>query len=385
MKKFYILILFFFIYTLLHIYLPEYLLTSYNKVKLPYPYKSSARATEIYRNLPYTVDLHSDALLWGTDLNRTHKGGMVNIPWLRESRPHLQIFTIVTKVPKKLGYNANSSTGDKLTLPFILSGRDPATWFSLRNRVLEQIRRLDSYAEQSGGFLQVIRSKKDLENFINHIDKGEKHTGGIIGIEGLHCLEGDPENLLLFWKRGVRMASPLHLFDNELGGSGQGKKKGGLTEFGKEIVRKMDSLGMIIDLAHASEQTVDDILQLTTGPVVTSHTGAKGICNNNRNLSDKHLKAIAERGGIIGVAFFKPAMCKTDYAQTARTIRYIADLVGTEYVCLGSDFDGAVSTPTDIRGLNLLVDELLKKGFYPREIRMITGENAMRFWLEHLP
>jgi microsomal dipeptidase-like Zn-dependent dipeptidase len=198
-------------------------------------------------------------------------------------------------------------------------------------------------------------------------------------------LEGDIDNLEVFYNAGVRMAGPLHLFDNELGGSGQGIRKNGLTAFGKQVVRKMDSLGMIIDLAHASEAAIDDIIAVTEGPLMTSHTGAKAICNNGRNLSDRHLKAIAKRGGIIGIAFFKPAMCKADYAETARTMRHVADLVGVEHVALGSDFDGAVSTPTDIRGLHFLVRELRKVGFNENEIRMIMGENAMRFWLKNLP
>jgi hypothetical protein len=132
------------------------------------PYeKIEAEYQRIYDGLPYTVDLHSDALLWGTDLNKEHKGGMVNVPWLRQSRPHFQIFTIVTKVPKTLSFKANNSDSDKLTLPFILSGRHPETWFSLKNRVLEQCERLKDYARASGGTLRVIETKADLQKFLD--------------------------------------------------------------------------------------------------------------------------------------------------------------------------------------------------------------------------
>ncbi len=386
MKKFYFLFLVFLLATFLHVYLPEYMLAAYNMPVKTGPYeKTEEKAQKIYDNLPLTVDLHSDALLWGTDLNHEHKGGMVNIPWLKQARPHLQVFTIVTKVPKKLGFKANSSEDDKLTIPFILSGRNPATWFSLKNRVLEQARRLKKDASQSDGFLKIIETRQDLEDFMTQIRSGKQVAAGMLGIEGLHCLEGKLENLDLFYREGIRMAGPLHLFDNELGGSAQGMNKGGLTDFGKRVVKRMDSLGIVIDLAHASEKAIDDILKISDGPFLTSHTGAKGVCNNGRNLSDRHLKAIAESGGIIGIAFFKPALCKTDFKETAKTMRYVADLVGVEHVALGSDFDGAVSTPTDIRGLHFLVKELLKQGFSKKEIEMIMWKNAVDFWLKNLP
>ncbi len=387
MKKLYVLFLLFFLYTVLHLFLPEYLLSAYNMPVQRGPYeKTEPEYQKIYDRLPYTVDMHSDALLWGTDLNRTHKGGMVNIPWLRESRPHFQIFTIVSKVPKSLSIEANSSDSDKLTVPFILSGRDPATWFSLKNRVLEQCKRLEKYASKSGGTLRLIKTKGDLKKYLNDLHQTDGIlAAGMLGIEGLHSLEGNVDNLDIFYQAGVRMAGPMHLFDNELGGSAQGEKKGGLTPFGKEVIKKMDELGMVIDLAHASEKAIDDILSIAKRPLITSHTGAKGICNNGRNLSDEHLRAIAHSGGLIGVGFFAHTVCKPDYKHVAETMRYIADLVGVQYVALGSDFDGAVVTPTDVRGLHFLVKELRKKGFSEEEIRMITGENAMRFWLKNLP
>ncbi len=387
MKKLYWFFVLFFIYTLFHVYLPEFLLEKYNMPVRQGPYAElKGKAGDIFNGLIYTADLHSDALLWGTDLTRPHKGGMVNIPWLKETKPHFQVFTIVTKVPKTLGFEANSSETDKLTLPFILSGRRPSAWFSMKGRAVEQIERLKKYADASEGSLRLIKTRSDLKKWLDEVRTGKKGiAAGMLGIEGLHCLEGDIENLDVFYEAGVRMAGPLHLFDNDLGGSGQGVFKAGLTAFGKRVVRRMDSLGMVIDLAHASEKAIDEIIALTEGPLITSHTGAKGVCDNGRNLSDKHLKAIARRGGIIGVAFFEPALCRTDYKEVAETMRYVADLVGVEHVALGSDFDGAVSTPTDIRGIKFLVKELLNQGFTPDEIKMIMGENAIRFWLKYLP
>jgi microsomal dipeptidase-like Zn-dependent dipeptidase len=142
---------------------------------------------------------------------------------------------------------------------------------------------------------------------------------------------------------------------------------------------------MIIDIAHASPKIIDDILSITNYPIISSHTGVKGTCNNVRNLSDKHLKAIANTGGIVGIAMFKQAVCGTDAAATAKAIKYAVDLIGVEHVALGSDFDGSVKTPFDITGLPLIVDELLKLKFNKDEISLIMGGNVKKFLLKNLP
>ncbi|NPA43254.1 MAG: amidohydrolase family protein [Chlorobi bacterium] len=387
MKKWYILFGLFYLYTLLHVGLPEYMLAAYNRpvMRGPYPPPADPRVRALWDSLPFTADWHGDALLWGTSLNRTHKGGMVNIPWLRETKPHLQMFTIVTKVPHRLSYARNSSEGDKLTLPFILSGRDPRAWFSLKGRVLEQTRRLKGEVRRSRGFLRLITDRRELEAWRKDAEEGRQTAGALMGIEGLHCLEGDIRNLDLFFDEGIRMASPFHLFDNELGGSAHGLGHKGLTPFGKRVIRRMDSLGMIIDVAHASPRAIDDILAVTKGPLVCSHTGAQAVCPHLRNLEDRHIRAIAERDGLIGVGFFHPAVCRADYDEVARTIRHIAEVAGIDHVALGSDFDGAVTTPTDVRGLSLLAEALARHGFSDEEIRKIMYENTYRFLSQNLP
>ena len=363
------------------------MLAAYNMPLLrgPYPDPQDAETRRINTGIPFTADFHSDALLWGTDLRSDHYGGMVNFPRIWSTRSHLQMFTIVTKVPPTLRYEGNRNDRDKLTLPFILSGRPPSTWVSLQKRALEQCDRLRRYVEKSKRPAILITTRTDLEKFISYPHSDSVPiAGGMLGVEGLHCLEGDLNFLDTLYRHGVRMASPFHLFDNALGGSAHGISGQGLTSFGKKVIRRMNQLGMVIDLAHASEKAVDDILALTVRPVVTSHTGAKGICNNNRNLSDKHLRAIARSGGLIGVGFFEAAVCRPDYDKTAETIRYIVDLTDIDHVCLGSDFDGAVTTPTDVRGLHYLIEALRRKGFDEADIRKIFYENYIRFWKENL-
>src|SRR5581483_5772990 len=164
-------------------------------------------------------------------------------------------------------------------------------------------------------------------------------TAGFLGIEGAHVLEGDPANVDVMFDAGFRMMSPTHFFDNEIGGSAHGVNKGGLTATGREVIRRMEAKKMLVDLAHASPRTIDDVLGMATRPVVVSHSGVKGTCDNTRNLSDEHLKAIA------------------------RAIRHAVNVAGIEHVGLGSDFDGAVVEPFDTTGLVQITDALLVEGF----------------------
>src|SRR5690606_19275502 len=108
----------------------------------------------------------------------------------------------------------------------------------------------------------------------------------------------------------------------------------------------------------------------------------QGTCPSPRNLSDRHIKAIAASGGLIGVALFEGAVCSIDLEATAKAMKYVVDLVGAEYVALGSDFDGAVETAIDITQLNYLVDALLRIGLNENQIRGIMGENVKNFWLK---
>lgn len=207
----------------------------------------------------------------------------------------------------------------------------------------------------------------------------------MLGIEGAHCLGSDITNLQLFYDAGVRYIGITHFFDNDWAGSAHGVKKEGLTEKGRQLIRRMDSLHMIIDLAHASSKTIDDIFSFTQSPVLISHTGVKGICNNNRNLSDTHLLEIGKRNGLVGIGLWETAVCGTDATATAKSIRYVADKIGVDKVALGSDFDGAITTHFDVTGLPLIVNALLKERFSREDIYKIMGGNTRDFMLRNLP
>ena len=357
----------------------------FNTSTLQPPYKVSQKGQEIYNNLPFVADLHCDALLWKRDLLEKHDHGHVDIPRMLEAQMSLQAFTIVSKTPKNMNFDNNTGETDNITTLFIAEGRAMKTWFSLKERALDQCSRLFDFAEESNGDFRVITSSTELSSYIKDRSKNKKITAGYLGVEGMQILEGELENVDAMYDAGIRMMAPVHFFDNELGGSAHGVSKAGLTDFGKSVIKKMEEKQMIIDLAHSSPKLIDDVLAMSTRPIIVSHTGVKGTCDNVRNLSDKHLLGIAATGGLIGMAFFEPAVCGTDAQATAMAIRYAVDLIGIDHVALGSDFDGAIAMHFDVTGLPLLVDELLKLNFSETEIALIMGDNVRKFMLKNLP
>eukprot|EP01097_Dermamoeba_algensis_P006429 TRINITY_DN4027_c0_g1_i1.p1 TRINITY_DN4027_c0_g1~~TRINITY_DN4027_c0_g1_i1.p1 ORF type:complete len:195 (-),score=55.64 TRINITY_DN4027_c0_g1_i1:60-575(-) len=162
--------------------------------------------------------------------------------------------------------------------------------------------------------------------------------------------------------------------------------RAGLSEFGKQVVRRMEEKKILIDLAHSSEALINDVLAIAKRPVVVSHTGVRAICNNVRNLRDNHIRAIAKTGGVIAIAYFKPAICGDDELKSiVDSIEHVKNVVGAEHVALGSDFDGAVRTPFDTTGLVYITSELMKRGFDETEIKMIMGENIRNLLVQYLP
>ncbi len=356
-----------------------------NSVRVKPPYQASARARALAART-INIDLHADSLLWGRDLSVRSERGQVDVPRLIEGHVALQAFTIFTKSPHGLNFNRNSAEAfdDGAALMFVQLA-PMATWTNLTARALYETRRFDRTVEASNGKLVPIRSRADLESYLKRRESEPGITAGLLGIEGAHALEGDLGNIDVLYDAGVRMMAPTHFFDNDIGGSSAGVRRGGLTAKGREMIRRMEQKHMLVDVAHASEATIDDVLELATRPVVVSHSGVKGTCDNARNLSDRHLRAIAATGGVVGIAYFEFAVCGTDAAAIARAVRHAADVAGVDHVALGSDFDGEVRTPFDTTGLPVLFDALLAAGFNEEQIAQIAGGNALRVLRAELP
>ncbi len=348
------------------------------------PYQASEKARELHRKL-IIADLHADSLLWGRDLTKRAAWGHVDVPRLIEGNVALQAFTVVTKTPMGLNIERNSDRSDNILLLAIAQRWPLATLRSLKERAIYQAARLQQMADRSNGKLTVLKTAGDLDRFLDRRQREQGIVGGILGIEGAHALDGKLENVDALFDAGFRMMSPTHFFDNQVGGSAHGLAKGGLTPLGRDVVRRMEAKGMLVDLAHASAKTINDVLSIATRPVVVSHTGVRGTCDNNRNLSDAQLRNIAQKGGVIGIGYWDTAVCGTDASAIARAIRYAVDTVGVDHVGLGSDYDGAIAAPFDTSGVVEITDALMKENFTEEEIGKIMGGNVVRLWQTSLP
>ena len=386
MKKFlFFLILLFVIYLIGINTVPQYVESQRNPVKLAAPYTVSPEAHALYDRLDFIADLHCDALLWGRNLNKRGDRGHVDFPRMREANVALEMFTIVSKSPAGQNMQSNSEDAfDNITPLTIAKGERPWNWFSLINRTLSQSEALADFVENEGEKAIFIKKKSDLEKLINARKSDKKVIGAMLGIEGGHALEASLENLEKVYAAGVRMIGPTHFFDNEFGGSAHGENGAGLSDFGKSAVQKMNELGIFIDLAHASPAIAEDVLNLTTKPVMVSHTGVRAVLDSQRNLSDAQIQKIAANGGIIGIAFFDMAVGEPELPNIIASIKHVRDLVGIQYVALGSDYDGSVAVPFDITGLPLIVEGLMNAGFSEAEIRAVMGENVKNFFLKNL-
>jgi membrane dipeptidase len=331
------------------------------------------------------ADLHADSLLWERDLSKLSSYGHVDIPRLLQGNVALQTFTVVTKVPEPLLLEGNGDRSDNITKLAILQRWPIQSWFSLKKRALYQTKRLQALQQKASGQFRMIETKQDLNSYLAQRQQNSAITAGLLGLEGAQALEGKIENLDRLYEAGFRLIGLAHFFDNEVSGSAHGIHQGGLTPFGQEVVKRMENLGLIIDLAHASPQTIDNVLQIAYRPVLVSHTGVQGTCDNARNLSDRQLQQIAQAKGVIGIGFWKTAVCGEDVSAIVRAIRYVIEKIGVDYVALGSDFDGAVRMPFDAANLGQITEALKKDGFTETDIRKVMGLNVIRLLQQVLP
>jgi microsomal dipeptidase-like Zn-dependent dipeptidase len=356
----------------------------FNGTRVRGPYHASERAQALHATL-LVADMHADTLLWDRDVLARSARGHVDVPRLAEGGVALQFFTVVSHTPYAANYDSNPEGLDGVTAIAFAERWPLRALRSLRERALYQARKLNEAAGRSGGRFTVIRTPDDLARFVERRKSDPQLVAGLLGIEGAYPLEGDVANVDVLFDAGFRMMAPTHFYDNEWGGSAHGVNKTGLTEKGREMIRRMEARGMLVDLAHASAATIDDVVAVSTRPLVVSHTGVRGTCDNNRNLSDEQLRKIAAKGGVVGIGYWDAATCGRDARAVALAIRHAANVIGVEHVALGSDFDGAVTEPFDTTGVVLVTGALLEEGFTQEEIGAIMGGNVFRLLAETLP
>lgn len=358
------------------LFAPAIVEKSMNKVD-PVALKITPRARALHATLQI-ADMHADTLLWKRSLIDRSTRGQVDLPRLLAGKYALQVFSSVTKTPKGQNYEANSADTDNITTLAIADLQPPRTWGSLLERSLWHATKLERAAAASNGQLRLIGTPTDLDRLLADRAQGRKVVGAVLSIEGLQDLEGKLANLDRLHNAGFRMAGLAHFFDNDVAGSMHGEAKGGLTPLGVQVVRRMETLGMIVDVAHSSHATIAQVIAMARRPIVASHGGVQATCKVNRNLTDDEIRGIARTGGVIGIGYWDAAICTTKPEGAAAAIAHVRDLVGIDHVGLGSDFDGAVTTGFDSSQLAAVTQALIDRGFSDADIAKVMGGNVLR-------
>ena len=341
-------------------------------------------ANALHRTL-LVADMHADELLWGRDLLARADHGHVDLPRMSDGNVALQVFSVVTKTPRDMNYDHNTGETDNITLLAMVQRWPLSSLRSLRARAIHQADRLHDAVTRSGGRLVLVTDRASLTAFLTARKAVPGTHAALLAIEGLHALDGKLESVDTLHAHGFRMLGLTHFFDNEVAASAHGVTHGGLTALGRQVIQRMESLHIVVDLAHASPQTVREVLAMATRPVVVSHTGVAATCPGPRNLTDEQLRAIAANGGVVGIGYWDAAVCTLGAASIAKAIRHAVDVAGIDHVGLGSDFDGATSTPFATDGLAEITQALLALKFSPNEIAKVMGGNVFTLLGATLP
>jgi membrane dipeptidase len=245
--------------------------------------------------------------------------------------------------------------------------------------VHRQIDALEAACERSPDRIVRCRSRADVA-----AARATGRVAALAGIEGAHALEGTLGNVEAFARRGVRYIGLLHFSRNELGypAKGWGRDDSqGLTAFGHAVVEEMNRVGIIVDLAHVNRKGFfDAVLRSRTAPIV-SHTGVAGVTAHWRNIDDEQIRAVADRGGVVGVIFAPRFLGGDDIDAVCDHLVHIIKVGGEGVPALGSDYDGMVRPPRgleDISDLPRLTAALLERGLSREGVKKLLGENALR-------
>ncbi len=316
------------------------------------------------------IDLHADTLMWTRwldyDLHKAHEpplwraaiGGHVDVPRMVEGGMGAQFFGLVS-------------------LPIAERTR------GLARVIDEQIDSLERALTRNPSMLRLVKKAHEIEAC-----RADGVLGALLGIEGAHALEGDVSRIDGFARRGVRYLGLLHFSANECGfpAYGRGRRDHeGLTRFGVEAVERCEANGVLVDLSHINKRGFLDACRLARRPPIVSHTGVLGAFEHWRNIDDEQLRAVADKGGCVGVIFCPNFLGGEGLAPVVKHMRHIIDVVGEDTVAHGSDWDGFI-VPTqelrDPRGLPLLTDALLAAGVSRVAIGKILRGNVMRVLAE---
>ena len=225
-----------------------------------------------------------------------------------------------------------------------------------------------------------------LRQVTDPADAKEGEQCFMLSVEGGEVFEPGLHTVQLYRDKGVRMAALLWNNENALGYPAKSGDKRGLTDYGLQVAREMQRVGMAVDVSHLNEAGFYDLFAKTDRPPMASHSCCRALCNHFRNLTDEQLRLMIREGGFVGVNFYPHFLSedgKADAALVARHIDHICQLGGAEIVGFGSDFDGIETTPDNVRhpgDIPNLLDELRRLGYDDAAIEGIAGENLKRYF-----
>ena len=279
--------------------------------------------------------------------------GHVDLPRLREGGVDCQVFALS-------------------------SARDRTPPYALRT-ALDMIDVFYRECERNLGAVQPVYNHDDI---LEAAEAGR--VAAMLSIEGADVIEGRISMLSVFHRLGVRMVGLVHSLRNLLAdGVGDARTGGGLSELGVQAVEELDRLGMIIDVSHINDRGFWDVRDIAKGPIIASHSNSRAVCAHPRNMTDDMIKALAERGGVLGMNFAPSFVHPTNPCVSTLVdhIDHIFDLVGSDHVGLGSDFDGIPSTPVgleDVTRMPNITEELIERGYGQEDLKKILGLNHRR-------
>lgn len=321
--------------------------------------RSFRKAKNIHQDI-VTLDSHCDTPMLfeeGVTLGQKNEKARVNIPLMRDGS--LDVACMAAYL--KQGARDDDS---------LLQATDKAT------RIIKEIRR---QVEECHTIAEVAYTSKDIYRL-----KEEGKKAFLIGIENAYAIGKDLTNLSRFKKLGVTYITLCHNGDNDLCDSALGNNEwNGLSPLGKKVVRKMNRLGIMVDVSHASEKTFYDVIKESHCPILASHSCARAVCNHPRNLTDDQLRVLAEMGGLVQVCLYGGFLNEDAKAASIKDvvkhITHIAKLIGTEFIGIGSDFDGGggVLGCNNASEVINITQALIEAGFNDTDLQRMWGENFL--------
>ena len=266
---------------------------------------------------------------------------------------------------------------------FVGQGKlDDETEAKVYEETVGKMKAIRAYIEARPKEAAIALTARDIER-----NKKRHRLSLVMGLENAYPIGRDLSRLQTFYELGTRIITLCHNYDNDVCDASRYPEKtwGGLSPFGKELVREMNRLGILVDCSHASTETLYDCLEISTAPVICSHSCVYTIKDHPRNLTDDEIRAIAAKGGVIQVTTGRWALSWLPHAEVnigtfCDHVEYIRNLVGVEYVGIGTDFDGGggMNQLEDASKMKDITVELMRRGWTDRELELFWGGNFLR-------